>query len=265
MRHKPTETLTAYELYLQASAVCRRGPAGNDTALRLLWRAIELDPELGVAYALSARCLHLRRLMGWSPPEDPRLYNAVRLAHRAVEVDASDPEVLWMSGVAIANVDGNLRDGRYLVDQSLAINPNNAGAWIGSSFMHARSGDPATALEHFRHAQQLNGENDSKHHLWHAAAMAYFVAGRHEEADLATDKALAQLPTFPGSLKLKVATSGLLGRIDVAHQTAQRLAAVNPDVTIARMRTYWQLWGTSTQDAVAAMLKGWRRAGMPDG
>ena len=264
-RRQPTEELSAYDLYLRAQSVCRRGRKGNEAALRLLHRAIELDPELGVAHALSARSLHLQRLMGWAHPEETRLYDAVRSAHQALEVDGSNPEVLWMAGLALANVDGNMSDGRHLVDRSLAINPNDASAWIASCFVHAHSGEPETAIEHFHRAQAVNAEDSSQHVQWHAAAMAYFVAGRYEDADAATDMALAQQPGYPGSLRTKIATSALLGRIDAAQEAAGRLLAVNPDASIANIRSYWRLWTPYIGHTIAAVVDGWRRAGVREG
>ena len=261
---KPLESLTAYELYLRASAVCRLGAEGNLRAIELLERAIDLDPELGAAYALSARCFHLQRLMGWAPPNDPRLYRGVRLAHRAVELSGADPEGLWMSGLAMSIIDGNMRDGRFLIDQSLATNPNNASAWIASCFAHAHSGDPSTAIDHFFRAQRVNSDDASQHVQWHAAAMAYFVAERYDEADMATDRALAQTPDYPGSLRIKVATSALRGRIGEARTAARRLLRVNKDASVANMQAYWNPFVPHTPDAVAALLNGWRRAGMPE-
>jgi DNA-binding SARP family transcriptional activator/TolB-like protein len=264
IKRQPIEELSAYDLYLRAQALCRHGSKGNEAALRLLHRAVELDPELGVAHALSARCFHLQRTMGWMHPEEPRLNDAVRSAHQALEVDETNPEALWMAGLALANIGGDLLDGRHLVDRSLAINPNDASAWIASSFVRALSRDPETAIEHFHRAQQVNPEDSSQHVQWHAAAMAYFVGGRYDEADAATDRALAQRPGYHGSLKVKVATSALLGRIDCAQQAARKLLIVNPASSVACVRSYWRLWAP-TADAAAAMIDGWRRAGMPEG
>ena len=261
---QPDKLLTTYELFLRASELCRRGPEDNSAALSLLRRAIEREPDFAPAYALAARCLHLRRLMGWAFPKDPVLQDAIRLAHRAVRIDDSDPQVLWMSGLAIANVDGNLRDGLHLVARSLAINPTNASAWIGSSFIHANLGEGEAAIEDFERAQQVNPDDTSQHLQWHAAATAHFIAGRYDEADLAANKALSERPTYPGTLRLKLATSGLVGRTAAAHEAARRLKSVNSDVTVSYVRKYWDLW-PHTEHAVAAMLEGWRRAGMPEG
>lgn len=262
---KPIGSMTAHELYIHAAAICRHGPAGNAKARRLLHRATRLDPEFAVAYALSARCFHLQRLMGWSPPGDPQLYAGVRLARRAIELDGSDPEVLWLAGLALANIDGNPEEGQRLIDLSLAINPNNASAWIGSCFVRAHSGDTATALDHFNQAQLVNAQDNAQHVQWHAAAMAHFVAGQYEAAEVATDNALRQSPDYPGALRMRVTTSGLLGRIDKAQAAAQRLLRVNPDASVDGMRDYWRPWMRYTPHALAAMVEGWRNAKMPEG
>ena len=151
------------------------------------------------------------------------------------------------------------------MDRSLAINPSDASAWIASCFVHAHSGEFDAAMAHFQRAQEVNADDGSQHVQWHAAATAYFVAGRHEEADAATDRALAQLPGYPGSLRLKIATSALLGRTNAAEQAARKLFTVNPSASIANVRSYWRLWTPYTEHAGAAMLEGWRRAKMPEG
>ncbi len=262
---RSVEALTAYELYLHATAICRQGPEGNASALKMLRRAIDLDPKFGLAHGLAARCFHLRRLMGWADPGHPALYDGVRLAHRAAELNDDDPEALWMAGLAMAIIDGNMRDGHHLIGRSLAIRQNSASAWIAGCFVHAHSGSAATAIEHFHRAQAVNPDDASQHLQWHAAATAYFVAGLYEEASMATDKALEQTPSYPGSLRMQVALAGLSGRLEKAHEAARRLLKVNPDASIANMRSYCQPMISHTPDAVAALIDGWRRAGMPSG
>ncbi len=265
VNRKPLEELTTYELYLRASAICRQGAAGNAAALRILKRAIDLDPKFALAHGLAARCFHLRRLMGWSAPADPDLYHGVKLAHRAMDLEDDNPEALWMSGLAMAIIDGNMRDGHHLIGRSLAISQSNASAWIASCFAHAHSGDATTAIEHFHRAQSVNSGDDSQHLQWHAAATAHFIAGHYDEAECATDNALQQAPGYPGALRMKIALAGRTGRTGQAEDAARRLLRVNPDATIAGLRDYWQPMMPYTPDAIAAMIDGWQRAGMPSG
>src|SRR5258708_6897580 len=69
-KHKPTDRLDAYGCYLQAMMYFHRwtGESIND-ALRLFYRAIELDSGFASAYGLAAWCYVRRKLSGWM--EDP--------------------------------------------------------------------------------------------------------------------------------------------------------------------------------------------------
>src|SRR5258708_21292417 len=54
-RRKPTESLDAYDLYLRALAQFNVNYEGNREALRLLRRAIEIDPQYAAPYGLAPR------------------------------------------------------------------------------------------------------------------------------------------------------------------------------------------------------------------
>jgi len=261
---KATDSLTAYDLCLRAMPYCRSGMAGNQTALNLLAEACALDPNYGFAYALAARCYHFQRMMGWRYPVDPKLQDGVRLAHTAVERKPEDSEVLWLAGLAIANIAGKLEQGLQLIDKSLSFNPNSANAWIASSFIRSYSGETDVGLAHFERARQLNPVDSTQHYQWHAAASALFFAGRYEEADVACDRTLSEMPKYPGALRLKVATSGLLGRLDEGSRAVKSLLAVNPDTSVAAMRAYWRDVVHHSPAPVAAFLDGCRRSGLPE-
>lgn len=94
--------------------------------------------------------------------------------------------------------------------------------------------------------------------------MSYFIGQRHEKADTAADLALPEQPGYPRSLRTTVATSALLGRIDTAQHTSRKLLVINPNATQASVKSYWRLW-SPTEHAAAAMIEGWKRAGMPEG
>ena len=82
-QRKPTDNLTAYDLFLRALQHIHRGEQANREALRLLYEAIELDPSYGAAYGLAAWCYRLRKVHGWVAPSDPSLSEGIRLAHLA--------------------------------------------------------------------------------------------------------------------------------------------------------------------------------------
>jgi hypothetical protein len=98
-RRKPTDKLDAYDCYLRALPPfysLRR--EGVDEALKLLGRAIELDPRFGLAKAQAARCYAWRNAQGWAADPQAERAKATGLAREAVEFAGDDPTVLWMAG-----------------------------------------------------------------------------------------------------------------------------------------------------------------------
>lgn len=263
-RREPAERLSAYQLCLRAAASMRDGKAGNNAALGLIRKVLARDPDFGIAHALAARCFHVQRMMGWLSPDDPKLAEGVEHANAAVAHGGDDPEALWMAGLAIMNIDGDLVRGRNLIEESLAVNPNSANAWIASSFMHGHLGDAAAALNHFREAERLNPFDASHHVQKNAAATASFIAGDYEPAHAASEACLALRPRYTAALRIKVATLSLLGRTDKAEMAARQLLALEPGASISRMRDYWKGLAPNAPHALDAKIDGWRRAGMPE-
>jgi hypothetical protein len=72
-QRKPTSSLTAFDLYLQALPLFRKSLADNQEALRLLDKAVALDRSYSAAYGFAARCYQFQKLMGWVSPNDSRL------------------------------------------------------------------------------------------------------------------------------------------------------------------------------------------------
>jgi hypothetical protein len=91
---RPTDDLTAYDLYLRANEIAFASGTQIPAALRLLERAIERDPNYGPALALAADS-YTRMVSdgrGKDPAEDRR--KGIDLARRALQVAAGDPGVL---------------------------------------------------------------------------------------------------------------------------------------------------------------------------
>jgi tetratricopeptide (TPR) repeat protein len=161
----------------------------NRQALKLLSKAIEIDPSYSTACGLAARCYQCQKLFGWVPPADCQLNEGIRLARLAAETGKSDSEALWLAGFVLAQLAGEVEHGLALIEKSVSLNPNSANGWIASSYVRSYLGDSDGALEHFSRAQRLNPLDSMHHSHWNAAAWAHFCAGRYEEAADAIDKA----------------------------------------------------------------------------
>lgn len=261
-QHKPTKSLTAYDLYLRAVPGFRSSRAANEEALNLLRQAVGLDPDYATAYALAARCFQFQQMFGWRPPDDPG--DGIRLAHRAIELGRNDSEALWMAALALVHLSGEIEHVLAQVGRSLSLNPNSANAWTASCFVHSYLGDSATAIEHFHRAQRLNPLDLSQHVHWNAVAWAYLGSDRIEEAHEAGVRTLNVMPAYPPGLRMKLSTSGLLGRLDEARDCVQRLVAVQPGSSVSWLSRFLAAPLQRNPRALEVYLEGARRAGLPE-
>lgn len=263
-RSVPFEDLSVVQLALVSAAMSRKDKSHNATAVSMLVKAIDTEPELGMLHGVVSRCFHVQRLMGWLSPTDTRLARGLEHARQASELSSDDSEALWMAGLAFMNIGGDLTEARRLVDRSLILNKSSVNAHLAACFLECQRGRADTAIEHARTAYDLNPGDTSHHVQKSAAATALFVAGRYEAADTACDASLLQRPGYAAALRLKIATASMLGRKAEAESAAQQLLEREPKASVSRMRDYWKWLAPNAPDALDAKLEGWRRAGMPE-
>lgn len=154
--HRPTNDLTAYDLYLRAYAMALSSARQIPEALRLIEQAIERDPRYGPALASAALLCFLLIRDGRS--EDPvadRL-RGVDFARRALEVAGDDPIVLANAAQALARFGEDIGAMMALVDRALALNPNYARGWQVSGVLRIWAGQPDIAIEHVGVALRLS-------------------------------------------------------------------------------------------------------------
>src|SRR5207248_10246917 len=95
-----------------------------DEALRLAYRAIELDPNYSAPYGLAMSCYVARKTTGWATDPARDIAETARLAAKAAQVGRDDPFALASTGFAIANIQGELEAGAALIEHALALTPN---------------------------------------------------------------------------------------------------------------------------------------------
>lgn len=263
--HKPTSSLTAFDLYLRALPRFRASMKDNEDALELLAKAIDLDPSYATAHGMAARCYQFQLLFGWRQPGDPGFAQGVRHCHEAASLGRNDSEALWMAGLALVHLAGEHDFSLALIERSLNLNPNSANAWTASCLIHSYLGNSDTAIDHFQRAQRLNPLDLSQHLHWNTLAWAYLGAGRYEEAAEAAEKTLSIQPDYPPGLRLSAVTCGLLGRTAEARAHTARLLAKQPGSTISSMRAFLSIPLQRNVTALEKYLEGARNAGVPEG
>ena len=183
IKRKPTESLGAYDYFLRGRAALHEGSVqGHKDALRLFYRAIELDPDFASAYGWAAYCYCHRKTNGWIVDREEEIAETARLARRAVELDKDDAVALSCGGFALAYVVGELDTGVAFIDRALLINPNLATAWIVSGWARVWLGTPELAIEHLERATRLSPLDPLIYRCHVGITWSCFFTGRFEEA-----------------------------------------------------------------------------------
>lgn len=260
-RRKPTDNVDAYDLFLRALALHNTMTFEDSLeALRLLDRAIELDPNYAAAFGLAAYCQMRQRQRGFVASTTTE---GARLARLAARKGQDDPEALWMAGVSLAILTGETEDALALIERSLKLNPNSSGAWMASGMARAYAGDSATAILHFERSIQLNPLDPVVYITCYGTAFAHFAAGRYDESSSWLDRSLRSLPTYSPALRLKIAICALQGRMEECSKWVARLLAAVPETTLANLEQHYE---PSIRDAACreTLLSGLRKAGLPE-
>ena len=155
-KRKPPENLDAYDYYLRgmASHYHSWSKEAIGEALRLYYKAIEIDPDFAPAYGAAARCYIERRSNNWVTDRAKETAETARLARRAVELGRDDAIALSGGGFALAQAGHDLDAGAAFIDRALVLNPNLAAAWYYSGFVRVWLGQPDTGSHCSRHASE---------------------------------------------------------------------------------------------------------------
>jgi TolB-like protein/Flp pilus assembly protein TadD len=260
-RRKPTESLRAYDYFLRALAnfhLATKEP--NLEAVRLLERAIAIDPGYTAAYGLAAYCYAFRKGQGWMADRTAESAEGLRMARLAIAGNHEDATPLYMGSMASSYLGGDLHTAATVMDRALSLNPNLAGAWHLSGWIRMYLEDGETAVKHFSRALRLNPLDPTIHILSCGTAFAWFAQGNLEEALRWADKSLREGPVFLAALRCKVTVLGLMGRIREAELLIPRLLELEPNLRCSVVHTLVP-WGAGM---LARYADGLRAAGIPE-
>ena len=260
-KHKPTESLDAYDYFLRGTASLHQGTKeAISEALRLFYQAIELDPEFSSAYGMAAWCYVVRKTNGWMQDLKQEVAETTRLARRATELGRDDAVALCWGGYALAYVAGDVDAGLAFIDQALTLNPNLAAAWNYSGWVRIFLGDHQSAIDRFERALRLSPRDPTVFHMRTGIAYANFLAGNYEKASAAARDALRD-QAWLGGLRVLAASKALAGQLEEAREAVDRLLQLDPAVRISNLKD--RISPLRPED-FAKYADALRKAGLPD-
>jgi len=227
---RPTNDLTAYDLYLRARSVAstyEREQFGQ--ALDLLGQAITREPRYGAALALAATYRVDLENYDWvnDQEEEENRRTAVDLAREALSVAADDPGVLGRAAMVLGRFGEDIATALAMIDRALVLNPSFAYAWYWSGWLRLFAGQADVAIQHFETSMRLNPRGQRGYHLG-GIGFAHFLDHRFEDALAALRVSLEEVPAFTPAYRTLAACYAHMGRLDEARSILKRLVALTP-------------------------------------
>jgi adenylate cyclase len=261
-KRKPTESLDAYDYFLRGMAAIHQFTRdANNDALRLFYKAIELDPDFAAAHGAAARCYAQRVANGWMIDRQREIAETARLARRAAQLGRDDAVALCGGGLGLGIVVHDLEDGAALIDRALVLNPNLGMAWHFSGLARVWLGRPEEAIEHFARAMRLSPLDPLIGQMHSGTAMAQFFAGRHDEAVASAEKAIREAPNWLPACLAAVVSNAVAGRMEEARRIVTKLHELDPAYCVATLKNVYPL---RRPEDLAKLEAGLRKAGLPE-
>jgi adenylate cyclase len=262
---RKTESLDAYDHFLRGMASYYHhqwSREKTDQALQSFRRATELDPHLGMAYAMAAMGHFRRKSFGWFTDQQEEEAEVARLARSAVQSSGDDAAVLGLAGLAIAFVSRELDVGAGYAGRAVSLNPNLASTQYASGWIKNWLGEPEAAVDHFALAMRLSPVDPSLAIMQAGTAHAYFFVDRNEEASRWADMALAEGRDRLTPLRIGVASHAHAGHEEKARQLAARLRQFYPAFRLSSFRD--AIGPYRRREQMAKYEDALRQAGLPE-
>jgi TolB-like protein/Tfp pilus assembly protein PilF/class 3 adenylate cyclase len=229
---KDDTNLPAYELFLKAGKY-EFGKEAFEESIRLLERAIELDPNFTEAYAwLANRYLQLWRQRLADDP-DEALRRARDAIHKAFTLDQQDYRVRMILANLYqwADKDHDLALAEY--EKALALNPNQADVMGMISLFMAFAGRGEEAVEWIEKAKRLNPH----YPVWYDwnGSFGYYMAREYDEALLGAKRTLTVYPESLSVLRILAATYVEMGNMEKATEVAKKMLEIDPQFKLSNV------------------------------
>lgn len=236
-KRKRPDSLDAYDYYLRALphyyASTREGSVEG---LRLIDKALELDPAYAPANAVAA-WFHFNMVThGWSANPEHDSAQGLRLARAALDAGTCDPVAMANAGWVLAILARDPESGVAAIDRAVKLSPKSAhvlslGGWI-MTFV----GDQEKALARCNAALKLSPSDMLAHRFLTGAAVANLLMGRFEDAVELAEEARRRNARWGPTFRTLAAAHAQLGRQDKAAEALSRLLELEPTATIAHYR-----------------------------
>lgn len=180
LARKTPASLAAYECVLAAKVRHHRSDrAENAEALKLITRALELDPDYAHAHAWRGCILGQSWIYGWCADREATYNEIIRELEIARNLDENDADVHRI--LAASYITRNdLERARYHQERAFSLNPNYDLVVVQQGELLTWLGSPKEGIEWIRKAMRLNPHHPER--FWSHLGKAHFTAQEYAEA-----------------------------------------------------------------------------------
>ena len=255
---RPTASVVAYDHYLRGfEEHGGRSEVQNLSARAHFEKAIELDPAFARAYVGLAMTHSRDAIDGWTMTPSRSLEVAESLAKKAVGMDPSLPQVHFVTGQVA------LFQRRHLAaieaaERAIAADHNYADAYALLAWTLNYAGRPDDALPTLERAMTLHPRPPASY--LEILGEIRFAQGRYEEASSTFQRVLAINPSYTRARMWNAAALARAGSLGEAEWEAAELLAASPEFALDRLERAFPFKNPRTLDV---LLDGLRKAGLP--
>ncbi len=224
---KPTGSLTAYDLLLQAMYWQRTLTIeGNEKALRLLRAALQLDPDFAFGKAQLAFMTVFLSANTWA--DEAIQEEGARCAREAVASSRDDPLALALAAFALAFYGADHSTARAAAARAQVLNPNSAVIAACAGWVYNFNSEPRVALEAFQRALRLSPLDPAIEYMYVGLSSVHVAFGDYATALEWAERCVQVAPHHSPGHRYVIIANWLLGREDAARAAAARMLALFP-------------------------------------
>jgi adenylate cyclase len=260
-RAKPTESLTAYDLYLRAlPAYFGQTEVEYRRAAALLGKAVEADSEYAEALGTLTDSVNTRTIQGWHESWTRGVDEACRLAGRALAAGPDNSTCLASAAFTYGILAYRFDEALELANRALMLHANSLLVRNRAAAIYAVCGESDKAIAQCEAACRMNPLDNKKAATatYSILSCALYLARRFEESLQAGRRALVLAPQNNTARKYVAISLAQLGCTEEARAEIAELIKYQPDASLA----LFQLQGFRHKWMQELHMEGLRKAGL---